>query len=343
MRTTLISLGTTAVAALPFTAFAAETGFFGPIIPQSGSCVCNTAMDWGCVLIVFQAVMNVLVSLSVLAVVFFIAWAGFTLITGGSNPASRTKARNRLVNAVIGLVVILGAWLVVDTVMKTLYNPDTVFDSKTFGPWNEIFAGNEENYCLRLNKNPGVLTTGSFVGEVENFFNSGTNVSTVGITPGSGGCAPQTISSAAAAGGYQLTSAQANTFSCIAKYESACGNNISGATTQSGQTTTAHGMFQIVLGINDKCHSLNLPVCTDAANRAGYQVTGNLNCSTAFSGGKVKPGMQKLAAACQAASKNINCNASAAACLLKSNPSFSDWTSDPRSSKQKACIAKFNT
>lgn len=170
------------VATYPFAAFAAETNFFGPIIPQMGDkCYCpGTAMDWGCVLQVFQGVMNVLVSLGVLAVVFFIAWAGFLMITGGSNPANRTKAKNRLINAVIGLVVILGAWLVVDTVMKTLYNPDTTFNSAAgetkFGPWNAIFTGEEANNCLDKNDHPGGLTDGGLLGVV----NPGTTDSTTG-------------------------------------------------------------------------------------------------------------------------------------------------------------------
>jgi len=184
IRTTLISFGAAAVAVLPLTALAATTDFFGPIIPQSGKCFCDTAMDWGCVLIVFQAVMNVLVSLGVLAVVFFIAWAGFLMITGGSNPANRTKAKNRMLNAVIGLVVILGAYIIVDTVMKVLYNPNTALEAGTFGPWNAIFAGDESNYCLDKNDHPGLLTNGSFVDTVGEIIQPGTSNSSSGPTAG---------------------------------------------------------------------------------------------------------------------------------------------------------------
>ncbi|KND49484.1 MAG: hypothetical protein AB203_00165 [Parcubacteria bacterium C7867-008] len=354
-RAILILSGAATAVLAPLTALAADSSFFGPIIPQAGECLCEgSAMDWGCVTIVTQAVLSTVISVGIVVVVFYIGWAGFSLITSGANAGARTKAKNRMLNAVLGLVVVLTAFLMVDTVMKVLYNPDAPFEGGTFGFWNEIFVGDGDNFCVKKNENPGFLNNGSLGDPTggdddgggsapSGPLNPGTNTSTVGITPGSGTCAPEVISKAAAAGGYSLTSAQATTFSCIAKFESSCGSRITGAKTEQGKPTTANGMFQIILGYKDNCHSLNLPVCSTAAKRAGYPVSGNLNCAAAFSGGKPRPGKEKEAAACKAAAANVDCNTSAAACLLKNNPSFSDWTSDSRATKQKACIAKYNT
>jgi hypothetical protein len=171
MRNLLISSGTLALLAVPAAAFAATTDFFGPIIPKTGVCICDgsttggvaSAMDWGCVIIVIQNVTNFMVSMGVLLVVLAIAWAGFTLIVSGSKPEGRTRAKNLFLNSVIGLVLVLGAWLIVDTIMKTLYNSTEsgTGASVSFGPWNTILARNADAYCLKPNKYPGQLTTGT--------------------------------------------------------------------------------------------------------------------------------------------------------------------------------------
>ena len=46
--------------------------------------------------------------------------AGFGLVTSGGNPSAKQAAKDKLVNAVIGLIIVLAAWLLVDTVMRGL-------------------------------------------------------------------------------------------------------------------------------------------------------------------------------------------------------------------------------
>jgi hypothetical protein len=326
------------VAGIPLSAFAATTNFFGPIVPQDGIYACATsAADWGGILYVIQRVINLTVSLGVMLMVVMIAYTGAMFVLNANNPAGRKAARQRLINVVIGLVIVLGAWLLVDFVMKVLYDPT----GSSFGPWNSILAGGApcilpttpEGLLSGITANPG--TTSSV---------NTSSPSNRSIAVGTNKCSPSAISSAASEGGYQLTDPQAKTLSCIAKFESSCGNNTTGATTPAGKPTSAAGMFQIILGTKppDTCHSLNLPVCTAAAQKAGFSVSGNLNCSTAFSGGRVKAGMENLARACQAAASSLSCNASAAACLNKAAGNhFAPWTSDARSSGQQACINTF--
>ena len=53
------------------------------------------------------------------AIMFF--YAGFLMITGGGESASsRTKAKKIFTNAVIGLVVAVGAWVIVHTLLSIL-------------------------------------------------------------------------------------------------------------------------------------------------------------------------------------------------------------------------------
>lgn len=68
----------------------------------------------------------------VFGVMVFIA--GFGLVTSGGNDSKLTDAKKSLTNALIGLVIVLAAWLIVDTLIKlTLPEGETAI-----GPWNEI-------------------------------------------------------------------------------------------------------------------------------------------------------------------------------------------------------------
>ena len=60
------------------------------------------------------------------------AYAGLKYMTAGGDPGEATKARTMFTSVAIGLVIILGAWVGVDTLMKT------VVDDAKFGPWNSI-------------------------------------------------------------------------------------------------------------------------------------------------------------------------------------------------------------
>ncbi len=134
------------VAFTPSTTFAATSDFFGPIIPTG--CYCDaannngveSAPEWGCVLQVVQNTVNVAISIGVIIVVFVIAYAGALWMFSSFNAHNREVARQVLLNAVIGLVIALSAWLLVDFVMKTLYNPTSEGSGVKFGPWNKILG-----------------------------------------------------------------------------------------------------------------------------------------------------------------------------------------------------------
>jgi hypothetical protein len=49
-----------------------------------------------------------------------IAYAGFGLVTSGGNSHAMDEAKGRFTNAIIGLIIVLAAWLVVDTIMRGL-------------------------------------------------------------------------------------------------------------------------------------------------------------------------------------------------------------------------------
>lgn len=323
MRAFLFSSSAAALASVPFAVFAAETSFFGPIIPQIGECVCEgSAMDWGCVLVVAQGFLGALVSFGVLAVVFYIGYAGFTLITSGGNPATRTKAKNRMLSAVVGLAVILGAFLIVDTVMKILYNPDTALESGTFGPWNEIFVGGEENYCVAVNMNPGVLNDGSVADIISNALNPGTTTSSTmggGTAPSGSGapssaggrCQVKTSGPCATSNFTAAFGAAAGQASQICSAESGNGTLLEGDRTTSGKPVS-FGLFQI----NITAHPVAGLQCPKAFDRLFTGSNKNVKILDA-----------DLYQKCRTAALNSSNNAAVAAKIFKGDKnSWRQWS-----------------
>lgn len=85
--------------------------------------VANTLISWliGVIMVLF----------GVLAV-----WAGFGLVTSGGNPSALSDAKSRFTNAFIGLLIVLSAFLIVDTLMKTLIGNNGEIEG--YGPWSEV-------------------------------------------------------------------------------------------------------------------------------------------------------------------------------------------------------------
>ncbi len=126
------------MALAPYQAQAATANFFGPIFPTECHCP-QSAPDFGCVLQTIENLMNFAISIGVVIFVLVAAYAGFLWMFSPMNAHNREQGRSVLMNAVIGLLITLCAWLLVDFVMKTLYSGE-------YGPWNAILK--EGNACL---------------------------------------------------------------------------------------------------------------------------------------------------------------------------------------------------
>ena len=69
----------------------------------------------------------------VLSAVMF-AWAGFEALTAAGSTEKYMKAKRIFSNVVIGLVIILCSWLIIDTLMRTLVGNGSGYGK----PWNKI-------------------------------------------------------------------------------------------------------------------------------------------------------------------------------------------------------------
>lgn len=80
-----------------------------------------------------QNTLNAGIYIAVFLSAILFAWAGWKYVSAGGDSGKVRSAREIFTNVLIGLVIILAGWLVVDTIMKTF-----VSESATLGPWNEI-------------------------------------------------------------------------------------------------------------------------------------------------------------------------------------------------------------
>lgn len=152
-----------AVSFAPLDAVAADTAL-GRIFPEGCDCP-GRAPDWGCVLQTIQNLINAAIAFGVVIATLIIAYAGALLLFSPFHAANRQLARNILLNALIGLAVALSGWLIVDFIMKNLYNASGASDGVELGPWNEILAGGAE--CVDVNQQAGNITAPN-VGNIGN-------------------------------------------------------------------------------------------------------------------------------------------------------------------------------
>ena len=81
-----------------------------------------------------QNIINFAVYLATALAAILFMYAGFKYATASANPGQIEEAHKIFWNVLIGMVFVLGAWLIVDTIMKALFDEG----NKGFGPWNEL-------------------------------------------------------------------------------------------------------------------------------------------------------------------------------------------------------------
>lgn len=310
--------------------------FFGPIIPAAYN-VC--AASWGMLITVINNIISLLITLAIVFVApLMIAWAGFLYVVNPVSPEGIKKAKGILWNTVIGIVLALAGWMIVAAIMAALYNPETPIAGGKLGIWSDLIGSRGIPSCIDLKGSLNQTSSGMPI--------TGVSASGTLNSPPSGkagtACDPAIVKAAAAAGGYELSSVQANTLACIAAPESSCGSNLQNYAWNTGVPgkpgSTAYGAFQVLLQSNSQCYEN--PACYTAA---GLGLRDKLNCASGFSNGNPKTDSNgkpiQVVQQCVKAASSLNCSASAAACLLKQNGgNFSPWQKDVNSAKQTGCI-----
>ena len=88
----------------------------------------------------FNTIIQWLVTMFFLLFAILMVIAGFNLMSSGGNESAKRDAKEKLTNAIIGIVIVLGAFLIVDTLMRYLVGPTGGANGNVngFGPWSTI-------------------------------------------------------------------------------------------------------------------------------------------------------------------------------------------------------------
>lgn len=78
--------------------------------------------------------LNVAIFGAVIAAAVLFAWTGFKFVTARDNSGALNAAKGMFRNVFIGLIIILAAWLIVNTIMSFMVNGNL----SAVGPWNKL-------------------------------------------------------------------------------------------------------------------------------------------------------------------------------------------------------------
>lgn len=84
------------------------------------------------VLQLIQIVVNWLVAMLTIITAIIISFAGLRLVTSFGNASAMLQAKSLINNCIIGFIIVLAGWLLIDLVMKSLLN------DQAYGVWNEL-------------------------------------------------------------------------------------------------------------------------------------------------------------------------------------------------------------
>ena len=292
----------------------------------SDACNCTSpasAPGWGCVLATFQNLIDFLVGFTTIIITVFIALAGFTYMTSGGSPEKRSLANTRILNAVIGLLIVLCSWLIVDSIMKVVYNPNSFF-----GPWNSILGPTVGSDCLVAralpNGLPALFSAANATGGPA--INAQSPVAPA-TAPASGSCSATALQS-----DWQSPQVAA-TLACIINNESRC-QNVLNKTIPGQNPSSAGGRYQVLATTGPKGQSVlgTLPACA--------AIDGGVNCDLYFHNGSGDGSPQ--AQACNQAQLDPTCNTQVAQYLYKSG-GYSAWLgAGDVGGKNQACVNTYS-
>ena len=104
----------TIVGAILLVPYIVQAQFFGPLVPCSGvDCQACHLISLG------QNILNFLISVAVFVAVIAFTWAGFLMVTAAGNTSQIEKARGVFSTVIIGFILVLAAWLIVNVILST--------------------------------------------------------------------------------------------------------------------------------------------------------------------------------------------------------------------------------
>ncbi len=219
--------------------------------------------------------------------------------------SNKAAAKERIQSALLGLLLALCSWLILNTINPDLLRTDFEITGVELGVDLEDII---------IVDGDGNVTSGT---------GGPINMASVGTS-----CDYRTIFRAAQQAGVALTEREAGVFACLITPESGCKSVRNYAW---GSGSTAYGVYQILL----QSHSARFenPACWAAAG------VRPISCSRGFRNGN--PLNNVYTQQCMRAADNFICSTAVAVSILRSQ-GFSAWTADANSAKQRRCIARLS-
>lgn len=147
--------------ALPHLAHA-SIPFLGPIVPAE---ISQCAAGWGAAIVIINRIIEFSLTVAIVLVApVTIAYAGFLLVMNQGNAGQIDKAKGIILNTVVGIVIALSAWLVVDAIMATLYNSGASDgQGSTWQAWSDLVGSNGAKLCIPLSDSLKQATNGGLI------------------------------------------------------------------------------------------------------------------------------------------------------------------------------------
>lgn len=114
---------------LPELVLAVEPGGFVPCEGQDCSFCDLVSM--------LQVIITWIIGIIFVIFAVLLVVAGFQLVTSGGNQSAQKNAKDKLINALIGIIIVLAAWLIVDTLMRAIL-PGDAGEIAGWGPWASV-------------------------------------------------------------------------------------------------------------------------------------------------------------------------------------------------------------
>jgi hypothetical protein len=124
---------------------------------NSGIVICQENCGWDDLIILVNRIVNWLVAfLSVIAVIVMVV-AGFKMVTSGGNTSAWESAKSMFTNVVIGFILVLAAWLIVDTVLSLLTSCGGINQWLNPGACVQKISGTSGGTAAGTNNNGSVI------------------------------------------------------------------------------------------------------------------------------------------------------------------------------------------
>jgi len=201
-------------------------------------------------------VIQFVIVLATIIAAIILVWAGFLLVTSAGNTSQLEKAKGLFFNVVIGLIVLLAAFLIVNTILAALLNTGSPVYN-----WQTIECVYPDRPADLLDYRPTSATIGAGTGLI------GDNLLADAFFSNEGICSQDFL-------GDYFTGDDVAIAACVAQGESACGAYFE-STVDLGTDGNAFSLsgFQINLSVHD------IENCAQYGASSDY-----LNCTDAFSG-----------------------------------------------------------